>query len=356
MDQVPNQYLLQRAIQIVVGDPDPNNNENIEDFVETNQDEQNNEHNPDSGRETTRFEDEQNNEQNNENNSDSEWETVTDSDNEQEERLELEAVLEELLENVEQEEPLELEPEPQIDPKDGCKHYLRKCSFISPCCQKEFKCRLCHDEHYELQEDDHKLDRFKVSQIVCNYCDHQQHVQQNCEKCDVCFGTYFCSICNLFDDNDKKQYHCDKCGICRVGGRDNFIHCDTCNYCYGKIGQETHKCVENKIENKCPICWDDLHDSVKQITKSPECEHFIHLSCLQQYLRTNHKCPICSKSYIDLTDCYRRLDREIENAILPPEMQRQVNIYCNDCEKKSETKFHIFGLKCMHCESYNTQQ
>jgi RING finger/CHY zinc finger protein 1 len=27
------------------------------------------------------------------------------------------------------------------------------------------------------------------------------------------------------DDISKEQFHCDLCGICRVGGRQNFFHC-----------------------------------------------------------------------------------------------------------------------------------
>lgn len=42
---------------------------------------------------------------------------------------------------------------------------------------------------------------------------------------------YTCLICNLFDDEDKDQYHCDGCGICRIGGRNNFFHCEVCNMC-----------------------------------------------------------------------------------------------------------------------------
>lgn len=42
---------------------------------------------------------------------------------------------------------------------------------------------------------------------------------------------YTCLVCNLFDDEDKDQYHCDGCGICRIGGRNNFFHCEVCNMC-----------------------------------------------------------------------------------------------------------------------------
>jgi len=28
------------------------------------------------------------------------------------------------------------------------------------------------------------------------------------------------------DDVNKRQFHCDACGICRVGGRENYFHCE----------------------------------------------------------------------------------------------------------------------------------
>ena len=32
------------------------------------------------------------------------------------------------------------------------------------------------------------------------------------------------------------------------------------------------------------------------------------------------------------------------------------NIYCNDCENKSTTQFHFYGLECKSCGSFNTQE
>ena len=43
-------------------------------------------------------------------------------------------------------------------------------------------------------------------------------MSEECDKCKVRFGRYFCEKCRLFDDTDKGQYHCDDCGICRWVG------------------------------------------------------------------------------------------------------------------------------------------
>ena len=31
-------------------------------------------------------------------------------------------------------------------------------------------------------------------------------------------------------------------------------------------------------------------------------------------------------------------------------------IYCNDCEKKTTTVFHFYGMECKNCGSFNTQE
>ena len=70
------------------------------------------------------------------------------------------------------------------------------------------------------------------------------------------FGKYYCDVCHFWDNVDKGQYHCEGCGLCRcanrpchmngymtilsnicsfvirVGGRENFRHCDRCRACY----------------------------------------------------------------------------------------------------------------------------
>ena len=93
------------------------------------------------------------------------------------------------------------------------------------------------------------LQREDVLEVVCSACKHRQPVSNECQKCGTVFGKvnnndvirvtsltlfhlqYFCYECKLFDDDDKEQFHCTGCGICRIGGRENFFHCPTCNMC-----------------------------------------------------------------------------------------------------------------------------
>jgi RING finger/CHY zinc finger protein 1 len=241
----------------------------------------------------------------------------------------------------------------------GCEHYLRKCKLVSPCCDTIYTCRLCHDEekYYGIfdPKEKHKLDRFNIKEIICSECNEKQLVSEKCTNCGIFFGNYFCDICNLFDDTDKGQFHCDKCGFCRVGGRDNFIHCDNCHMCIGKDIFETHKCIQVK-ESLCPICMSDLYTSTDKIIPLL-CGHYMHINCLCEYLQSNYKCPVCAKSVIETSKLNEYLDREISITPMPTEyINVKSNILCNDCHKESVTNFHIVGLKCQECGGYNTRR
>ncbi|BAT78229.1 hypothetical protein VIGAN_02088000 [Vigna angularis var. angularis] len=102
----------------------------------------------------------------------------------------------------------------------GCQHYRRRCRIRAPCCNEIFNCRHCHNEAKNNinieQKHRHDIPRHQVKQVICSLCETEQEVQQNCIKCGVCMGKYFCGTCKLFDDDvSKKQYHCSGCGICR---------------------------------------------------------------------------------------------------------------------------------------------
>lgn len=68
-------------------------------------------------------------------------------------------------------------------------------------------------------------------------------------------------------------------------------------------------------------------------------------------------CPICMKSYANLDTLWQRIDDEV--AVTPmPDVYRnwKVAILCNDCNRPSQVLFHVLGLKCSHCRSYNTRR
>ncbi|WAR22768.1 ZN363-like protein [Mya arenaria] len=210
--------------------------------------------------------------------------------------------------------------------RQGCSHYARKCMFVSPCCKKFYPCRICHDE-----TEKHEIDRTAV--------------QRTCEGCSIVFGKYYCSKCNLFDDEDKGQFHCDKCGLCRVGGKSKFFHCDKCGMCLSTKLRGKHKCIEDSSRRNCAVCLEDLHTS-RIDAHIPPCGHLIHRI---------YFCPTCAQSLFDMKEAWRNLDEDIANTPMPEEYRNMhVGILCRDCHKESSVLFHVIGLKCSECGSYNT--
>ncbi|EDO31289.1 predicted protein [Nematostella vectensis] len=170
----------------------------------------------------------------------------------------------------------------------GCSHYVRKCAFLTPCCNKIYTCRLCHDA-----SESHELNRKLVSQVKCLQCGEIQGILPRCRSCGITFGFYFCALCRLYDDADKGQFHCDMCGICRVGGKDKFFHCAKCDICIPITLRSSHKCIEKSSRSNCPICLEDLHTS-RVPCQVLKCGHLLHQTCFQDcissYVLT---CPLC---------------------------------------------------------------
>nr|XP_048702783.1 RING finger and CHY zinc finger domain-containing protein 1 isoform X2 [Caretta caretta] len=217
----------------------------------------------------------------------------------------------------------------------GCEHYRRSCLLQAPCCGKFYVCRLCHDS-----KEDHQMDRFKVKQVQCAKCKSIQQAQQSCEDCSSMFGEYYCGICHLFD-KDKKQYHCEKCGICRIGPKEDFFHCSKCNLCLALSFQGKHK---------------DIHTSRVGAHVLP-CGHLLHRTCYEDMLKEGYRCPLCMHSALDMSRYWRQLDDEVAQTPMPTEYRNMmVEILCNDCSARSTVQFHILGMKCTSCESYNTAQ
>uniref|UniRef100_A0A182VUG1 RING finger and CHY zinc finger domain-containing protein 1 n=1 Tax=Anopheles minimus TaxID=112268 RepID=A0A182VUG1_9DIPT len=233
----------------------------------------------------------------------------------------------------------------------GCAHYKRRAKFVTPCCNKFYMCRYCHDEN-----ETHFFNRKTVTELICTECDTRQRVQAECEKCGVRFGRYTCLVCNLFDDEDRNQYHCDGCGICRVGGRGRFFHCEVCNMCLPlQLKFDGHRCVENVSRSNCPVCLDDIHTS-RIPCHIPDCGHLLHRTCFEELLSSGHyACPTCQTSMMDMNQLWEYLDAEVAATPMPKEYANYyVDILCKDCHKESTVKFHVVGLKCTHCGAYNT--
>ncbi|KAM7527106.1 hypothetical protein LguiB_030516 [Lonicera macranthoides] len=109
------------------------------------------------------------------------------------------------------------------------------------------------------------------------------------------------------------------------------------------------------MKNHCSICYEFLFDSIKVATIM-KCGHTMHMECYREMVdQHQYRCPICSKSVLNMSKTWERLDTEIEATVMPEEYRYEVPILCNDCNKTSKTFFHILGHKCCHCKSYNTR-
>ncbi|KAG5238030.1 hypothetical protein OIU76_014539 [Salix suchowensis] len=244
----------------------------------------------------------------------------------------------------------------------GCSHYRRRCKIRAPCCNEIFDCRHCHNDVKNGLEtnplDRHDIPRHEVTKVICSLCDTEQDVQQDCINCGVCMGKYYCSKCKFFDDDvSKNQYHCDECGICRTGGKENFFHCNKCGCCYSMLMKDAHRCIERAMHHNCPVCFEFLFDTMRDITVLP-CGHTIHLECLREMEQhCRYSCPVCSKSICDMTGLWKKLDEEISATPMPETYQNKMAwILCNDCGANSRVQFHIVANKCLSCNSYNTRQ
>lgn len=204
----------------------------------------------------------------------------------------------------------------------------------------------------------HRINRHAVTHVKCLRCDLLQPKSAECQGCHNSFSKYYCAICSLYDDKSEEKgiYHCDKCGICKVGGRETSFHCDGCNCCYKLPMRDDHVCVQNRLNQNCSVCLEDLNCSRQSIIFL-KCQHNIHKNCLDRYIKTSINCPVCRKSLIEPRILEAHYDREF-NAMIMPEQYRKarVNIYCNDCERKSVAPFHVLGAKCPSCRSYNTMR
>lgn len=242
---------------------------------------------------------------------------------------------------------------PQQETK--CTHYERNCNIVTPCCGRVVGCRICHDE---TSPPGHPaMNRFMVREVVCKLCGTRQMASNQCINCKTMFGEYHCNKCNLWMSQGKKPFHCDLCGFCRVGGQENFRHCSECCMCISINVFETHRCFKDKYKNNCPVCREDMFSS-RQSPQDLPCGHAIHAHCFRKLAGFDYRCPICKKTVVSqqsMAAAWEARARDIAEHPMPSDLQRIVDIMCNDCETKSHSQnWHFLGIQCGHCSSFNT--
>ncbi|KAL9021347.1 MAG: hypothetical protein Q9185_001458 [Variospora sp. 1 TL-2023] len=226
----------------------------------------------------------------------------------------------------------------------GCPHYRRNIKLQCSACSRWHTCRFCHDE-----VEDHSLNRRETKSMLCMLCGCAQAASEECVQCGERSARYYCSVCKLWDDDPAKSiYHCNDCGICRIGqglGKD-FYHCKTCCVCLSIGIRETHRCIERSTDCDCPICGEYMFTSPQTVVFMG-CGHSIHHRCYYEHMKRSYRCPICSRSIVNMEMQFRQLEHAIESQPMPTEFRdTKASVYCNDCNAKSSVKYHWLGLKC----------
>ena len=87
------------------------------------------------------------------------------------------------------------------------------------------------------------------------------------------------------------------------------------------------------------------------------CGHAMHRGCYEEHIKSAYKCPICSKSVVNMETQFRNLDIAIQMQPMPEKFRdTRAVVLCNDCSARTTTEYHWLGLKCAVCRSYNTSE
>lgn len=232
---------------------------------------------------------------------------------------------------------------------NSCSHYINYCRIVSPCCNKIFDCYKCHDE-----KSNHKININEVKYLQCKKCEFIQTYSKRCIVCLTKFSDYYCRICKIYDSSFQAYFHCNKCKKCIRGEKRNYLHCIKCNCCIKNI--KCHICIEDRLNNNCPICFEKYEGSINEKIIIMKCGHNIHYECYLELLNNTYKCPICLKSITDTDKYFEPINNELTNTVIHSELLYDIEIFCNDCHSTNIIKNNFVGLKCPTCSSFNTRK
>lgn len=100
---------------------------------------------------------------------------------------------------------------------------------------------------------------------------------------------------------------------------------------------------------------EDIHTS-RARSHIPPCGHMIHRHCYEHLVKRGYyACPLCSMTMFNMDTVWDNLDAEVAQTQMPQRYRKcYARILCNDCHNTTLTRFHLLGLKCGQCGSYNT--
>ena len=281
-----------------------------------------------------------------------------------------------------------------------CKHYKKGCSRLHfACCDIYDPCNRCHNEKTSCS-----LLSPKINSVICNQCDFEQEPGRVCVNCNHEFSVNYCDICKVW--HNQEIFHCYDCGTCKLGRIDDMFHCHTCEACFNLAAKEKHVCAKSSFkETECPICLESVLTAQKG-SKILKCGHVVHIECIRGYeLRQNSSCPICKKTYKDMSAIWRgyrfnvQRNRIPDNILqIPPgeiarsplgnflvekmemvnatemytglifdtnikatfnrnslKYRKYIKVFCYDCECESQVEFNFLGYyECKRCLGFNT--
>ena len=296
--------------------------------------------------------------------------------------------------------------------------YCSKFKFA--CCNTIDPCKRCHLERGNCEPKDITITFMscnlcgfeqeptaKCSNLECGV----EFANSYCGICQIwtskeIFHCVDCEICRI--GTSQSLFHCVDCGTCF----NVDISKEETHECTNK--QENANKQTKWTDGLCVVCAESTFNSQSQSFSLP-CHHLIHSNCFSQYVQqSNYKCPHCKKSVCELTSQWNFIRSQIKfhpipNEMIPIEPEDIVDtlygkfrvieinivngiklfkgefiewfvdkkskynvsatinysvvkkniykkIYCNDCRKKSTTLFHFYGLECVECGSFNTQE
>nr|GMD46153.1 E3 ubiquitin-protein ligase MIEL1-like [Ipomoea batatas] len=213
----------------------------------------------------------------------------------------------------------------------GCSHYMRRCKIRAPCCDEIFDCRHCHNEAKKL-----------IHSSGMTFLDMKSK------------GSFVpCATLS-------KMFNKDASNAGFLWGSTIAQSAISLMMMFRRINTTVTN-VESAEREAKKISFTVIDvfvfDTTKNITVLP-CGHTMHLECVMEMERHyQYSCPVCSKSFCDMSRVWEKLDEEVASTPMPEMYQnKMVSILCNDCGNSSETKFHVLAHKCPNCKSYNTRQ
>ena len=243
----------------------------------------------------------------------------------------------------------------KLKPEEECTHWINpqkiKMPFISPCCNKIYRCLSCHDLH-----EDHTINKKMITKILCPNCEKEQDKNVKCDYCDTIYATFSCLECSIW--NNIEMYHCDDCGICRIGKREDYQHCIKCEMCLNKNSFSEHTCIQKIYKTSCPLCFEHLFNSQKKVVQF-KCGHVSHQHCYEKHIKYSYCCPLCRKSICHQDGLKKIWDFYRYQMILQPTPSEykdwRSKVYCNDCCVDNIIPYSVTYNECIKCKGFNTQ-